>query len=963
MVILAAIVMLFIGDFSLTPWVTSFQVNYPTYSSIFNSSNAQQHTYIIQNSEKEILKLDQNHVVVGHIKSNNNSAKGFNTAKAVAQDMDGNAYVLDANFGGSMERSKERILKYSPSGKLLGVVYEYDYTNDSYILTKGKLTGLTYKNRNIYFVRTDNNGFFLEKLDTENMDKGAITVEEYLFKDAFFDITYFDINVDKELLTFATKAGDIFQYNFRAEQTIYIQNTEVTLPWCAMSTDNGTIFYSDIISNDIVKYSDGKKELLYKISEDESACYRLTSFDDKLIATANDAVYIINPNGGDAVKLFEYYFSNKTNAFRWIIFVLSIFAVIAFGYILVYVAKISRSDAVSDTLKMSLMVGMCIAFGAIISSVLILDNSNEQFHEKTYNELENISRIMASSIDMDVLLGFTGPADYTSKEYKDFVNGLREAMHTMDFEGERIYQAIWMLKDGVVYMMYDAENSVGPYYPFDVYDDDSYYMQAVNSKDYVHITNKTNEGSWLFTCGPIFYDGDAMVLIETGYDMLAIEKQTKETVTQITLIVATAAVAILFCMVEFILISNTYRRNRDKTDMGKTFYPELLRPISFLMFVIYNLSTAFLPMYAISLYKPILSLPRELIVTFPISADVIFAAIALFLSPTLLKKYGVPRISIVSLVMTVFGNILCFLANDIIMLTVAYIFIGFSGGTLILVISTIIASQKNDNDISSGFANYNASYLSGMNVGIVFGAIIAQFFHYRTVYLYSTVIAVVLFVIYVFLLKSNIAGHMFNVAVDSEKEANRTSLIRFVFNRKVFGLLFLVLVPYTVCLGFTTYFMPIFGTENGLSESNVGQLFLINGLFSILLGTTLCDLISKRMSQKNIMLLSIALNIISLVVFSLEPTIPFLIITVVLMGIAITFAATALQTHFSALIAKTNASTTKAMSIYSAVENLSIAVGPIVFSYILMSGVGLGVQMLCGVVCACMILYLFIGKE
>ena len=142
------------------------------------------------------------------------------------------------------------------------------------------------------------------------------------------------------------------------------------------------------------------------------------------------------------------------------------------------------------------------------------------------------------------------------------------------------------------------------------------------------------------------------------------------------------------------------------------FYPELLRALVFFLFIVNNLEAALLPMYAAQLYVPFLGLPKEFIATLPIIADMASAALALLLIPILLEKAGLKRVCIVSVIFIFIGNVLCFAAPNTLYLAAAHVFTGFAGGSLLLVINTIIGSQQNIRDVNNGFAHFNASYLA-----------------------------------------------------------------------------------------------------------------------------------------------------------------------------------------------------------------------------------------------------------
>jgi predicted MFS family arabinose efflux permease len=340
-------------------------------------------------------------------------------------------------------------------------------------------------------------------------------------------------------------------------------------------------------------------------------------------------------------------------------------------------------------------------------------------------------------------------------------------------------------------------------------------------------------------------------------------------------------------------------------------------------------------------------------------SDMIFASLALLLIPAILEKVGIKQIGLLAGILIVIGNVLCFLATNTVYLAVAYALTGFAGGALILVINAIIGAQKQLDDVNRGFAHFNASYLAGVNVGVVFGSIFAQFFSYRMVYLFSTIMAVILLCILVFSVRSTLVNNMY--AITYFRDKRKHNLLKFIFSPVVLCTLFLIMLPYVVSMSFISYFMPVFGTDNGLRESNIGQLILLNGLFAILFGTSLCEYVSKKFSLRTIIIASLLLNIGALYLFSLNTSIPMLITVVVLLSIANIFALTNIQTYYAALYQNTRVSSMKALSFYSAVENISMAIGPLVFSYILSNDIVSGMRLFVAVSLFCLILYLVVS--
>jgi predicted MFS family arabinose efflux permease len=598
---------------------------------------------------------------------------------------------------------------------------------------------------------------------------------------------------------------------------------------------------------------------------------------------------------------------------------------------------------------------------------------NDRYYKNIYTDLENVSRLVAESIDINVFTSITASSQYEKKEYLDTSDALRNLLSLLPVKGMNVYQYIWMERDGVVYSMYDSERALGTLYPFFDYED-SYYQDVVKTKEYVYTNDITATGSWLFACGPIFDEnGNVVAAIETGYSMSAILEQTRNMIAQTVLIVIATTIAFLLIMIEFILIMNAYKKNKLewRENAALPFRPELLRAIVFFQFFAANLATALLPMYSARLYEPIFNLPQEFVVTFPFTANTIFVVLSQFIVPGILKKIGIKKTGVVASMFFVLGNGLCFTAVNVVSLSLGYAFIGFSGGALVLVVNTVISARKNVEEVNSGFAHYNASFLAGVNVGVVCGSIIAQFFPYRIVFLFAAISAMVMFFMVVVSTRSKYLRHFYDTAAGGKAadsagrrktgERKAFAFLRFILKPAVLVTLFLALLPYVTSMSFTEFFLPVFGTDNGLGESNVGQLILLSGLFAILFGTSLCKYFGQKFPIKAVICFSLLLNAAAIYLFSINVSIVMLIAAVVIIAVANIFALTNIQTYYATLYQGSGVSSMTALSFYAIVENAAMMVGPIVFSYILASNIAGGMKMFSVALLVCLVVFMVVS--
>jgi predicted MFS family arabinose efflux permease len=971
----------------LAPWASGAALD----ATNFASGNDER-IVIINNSEMTVLVLTGDRNLVYHLNANPNSATGFAKAQIALLDEENNLYIYDKRFGGIQEENVERIIKYSSRGQYLGELYSYKYINDDFILSKGKISGMAYGSGSVYFIRLETDGMYLEK--TAAAPGGAVEQVAFIpYPHSFRELAYSHINPAAGRFAVTTKTGAIKQYTFDGVLAAEYRAEKGTLPYMAVSCDDNSLVYTDIQNRRLVHISSGgERSLVYEKTEGEGYYCLDYASGGILYAAYSDDVLVLPENRAESETIVSYAYSGAYRIFDTALGVLCVIDALLLLIFLLFLISLAGSG-ISDILKRILLVGFSIVFGAGISSILIINEMTSQYNTSTYNDLENVSRFTSMMIDVPYITSINSPEQYDDEEYVALSDRLRSRFAQLSFKGKRTYQFIWMVVDDMVCVMYDMENSVPILYPYYAYEG-SNYQKVAESGQYIHDIDTTTSGHWIFACGPLFdKEGNVAAFIETGYDMAMVQGQIQSMVLQTVLIVITAAAAFLLAVIEFILVFSAMRQNRREhsgsgllfkpelikasivflADMYKKlkngaekkavsiFHPELLRAIIFFLFFTGNLATALLPMYSSDLYVPLAGLPYEIVVTLPFIADMLFAAIALLVIPVILPKLGLKKIAFVSTLLIAAGNIICFIATNTTYLAIAYALTGFAGGAMILVLNTIIGAQKGVENVNRGFAHFSASYLAGINVGVIFGSILAQFFSYRTVYLFSSISALLLFFIVLYFIKSKYLNSLF-VKIDFFKDRRKWALLKFLARPITAATLLLLLLPFAISQNFVQYFMPLFGIANGLQESNIGQLIMLNGLFAILFGTALCEYAAKKFSAKTIILGSLLLNLAAIYIFTLFMTIPALVFTIVLIAIANIFAITNIQTYYATLYQNTRTSSVKALSAYSAVENISMAIGPVAFSYILAGKNPVtGLRLFAAALLGCLLLFLVLS--
>ncbi|GMO69822.1 MAG: hypothetical protein Ta2A_18210 [Treponemataceae bacterium] len=470
----SAVLLLNKNSITLFPWVAEEPISFITYA-----SGNDERLAIISNSEKTVTVLakteDGQENLVYKLDAKPRAQKSFSGAKFVELDEQNNLYVLDVSFGGAFNKNVERVIKYSPEGVFLDTLYERRYTNEDFLTSKGKMSGMAYFENMLYLVRFENDGFYLERASAVSHAPAEIVVF-FEYPNALRDLVYVNINVRNKNLSVTTKAGGIKQYNFggrltyvrqaraptppqaaedvptlqvsrgaseelpseaAADEPLLHESEAQSIPWTAVSDGDGNIIYADILSGEIVLIDSksGESRVLYTASEYESPYYRINCAGNRLFASSYDettgVAYTSDAQyrgGGspDFVKIHSYSYSTNDRYIRIALFILLVFdAIMAFISAVAFIKVLSKLK-IDDSLQKILLSGVCITFGAAIAAVLIIDEMDTRYNEKAYNELENVSRLTAASVDIDMLTSLTSPSQFDDAEYLELKDTIKK---------------------------------------------------------------------------------------------------------------------------------------------------------------------------------------------------------------------------------------------------------------------------------------------------------------------------------------------------------------------------------------------------------------------------------------------------------------------------------------------------------------------------------------------------------
>ena len=172
----------------------------------------------------------------------------------------------------------------------------------------------------------------------------------------------------------------------------------------------------------------------------------------------------------------------------------------------------------------------------------------------------------------------------------------------------------------------------------------------------------------------------------------------------------------------------------------------------------------------------------------------------------------------------------------------------------------------------------------------------------------------------------------------AEEGERRIGTVRFLANKDVWSFLLCVMVPKLMLLYFKDYLFPMFGSDNGMSDTGIGNILLFAGAASIVFGPTISDWLFRHLGTTGTVILSSALTCTTLVMFGANPTVETAVAAVIVLSLATGFGLAGQEVFYSSLPAFRNYGAQRSMSIYSLCDNASQTAGPLLLGAMLSLG-------------------------
>lgn len=421
--------------------------------------------------------------------------------------------------------------------------------------------------------------------------------------------------------------------------------------------------------------------------------------------------------------------------------------------------------------------------------------------------------------------------------------------------------------------------------------------------------------------------------------------------TTILLNLLTVLVTSIFLSGEIILLMvRAISRNLEKVStleagsedskmmMAPLFY---IRQIAFLFYFASRLSSAFIPTMAKSLHSPLPFIPDTAAAGLPQSAETLLTCSAIFITTIILEKKGWKLPFMAGLFMVALGTFLSAVSPDLLVFVLARAVVGLGYGFCWMTLRNLSLFGKNDKEQLLGFALLNAGIYAGMNCGAALGAILADIFGFKTVFILSAVLTLLTsaFIIGMendHLPKTEIKENGQREAEEENKSGILTTVLFVV----------LMIAPASIAVSYTSYFLPLYFDDIGKSVTDVGRAQLLYGIAIVYAGPFLSKLISgiKGNALRHINVIYNMMIAVSLFLPGIGAGLILPMTGATMLGVADSFGFGVANNYFLSLSSVKKLGAAKSLSVLSFIKKMLEMVGPLVFAAVISLGFRAGIR-------------------
>jgi predicted MFS family arabinose efflux permease len=426
------------------------------------------------------------------------------------------------------------------------------------------------------------------------------------------------------------------------------------------------------------------------------------------------------------------------------------------------------------------------------------------------------------------------------------------------------------------------------------------------------------------------------------YGMLIGQQNTHlliKKIINIAMDLLTVLVITILLLVELlILLFKMMGTTRPKSTVAPTIHYSFMRPAAFLFLFGIDISMSFLPLHADNLYEPFWGLSKDTVMGLPISVEFLFVGISIFISGFWNDRRGWHEPFLTGLFLSATGGIYSWLAPNILHFIVSRALVGIGYGFMLLAAQGFVIAHTDASNRAQGLAQFIAGLYAGSICGGATGALLADYFGYRSVFLFGAILLYgVMIYTFIFFRQAMVKPMQQETNTEAHK-AMTPKWKPFFKNKVVIALVFFSSLPATIAVvGFLNYFSPIYLNAIGASQATIGRVLMIYGVSLIFIGPIISKHVDASCDKKRYIFIGCVLGSFTFLIFHFFNGLYAAIIAVFLLGLSSSFIIASQGAYLLNLHVTQGLGAGKAIGFFRATSRVGQALGPLVFSVLTIS--------------------------
>ena len=428
--------------------------------------------------------------------------------------------------------------------------------------------------------------------------------------------------------------------------------------------------------------------------------------------------------------------------------------------------------------------------------------------------------------------------------------------------------------------------------------------------------------------------GQAEGYISTNVNKaLLFDKVSEMAMDALTVIV----ISVLFLVEMLILIFLFVERPTTAAHSAKIHFG-VMRPAAFLFLFGVDLSISFLPLHMEKLHGSFFGLSRDVVMGLPISTEFFFVGLSILICGIWLDRRGWYEPFFSGIVIASMGVFYSCVAPNTLHFIISRAMVGLGYGLTLMASQGFVIAASDGQSKTQGLAHLFAGIYAGSICGGATGALLAERIGYRPVFFIGAVIILSIIAYTVFFMGPAIKKPQRVVAEKHSPPVRIGKVSRFLSNRVVLCLIFFCNIPAAIAVvGFLHYFSPIYLHRLGASQSTIGRVFMIYGLFLIYFGPFISKYVDTAQNKRTFIFLGCALGSLAFLIFNVMQGAVAVTMAVLLLGLSSSLIFAPQSAYILKLKVSEELGAGKAIGIFSSTNRIGQVLGPIIFSGVIVA--------------------------